>query len=185
LRSGVYRQSLLLTSLELRTLTTTRSKRWNGKLDTLSTEFLNDVMAQMAAYGDRVQFALTTPGQRPNYQVWNSSDKKMAFDSNHHLLHPKDDEFEGVNATVIYSLDKIKEAKANVGKTSNVKRSVRNTAATIKATDMVDAAKYAYYKDNRQSLPAAIGDYSDEITTLMRNGMSAEDAFGEAVKRHF
>ena len=54
-----------------------------------------------------------------------------------------------------------------------------------KATDMVDAAKYAFYKDNRQSLPAAIGDYSDEITTLMRNGMSAEDAFGEVVKRHF
>ncbi|GAA4015198.1 hypothetical protein [Actimicrobium antarcticum] len=166
-------------------MTTTRSKRWNGKIDTLTTDFLNDVMAQMAAYGDRVQFALSTPGARPNYQVLNSSDKKMAFDSNHHLLHPKDDEFEGSNATVVYSLEKIQAASANVGKTSNVKRTVRNTAATIKATDLVDAAKYAYFKENRQKLPAAIGEYSDEITTLMRDGLSAADAFDEVVKRHF
>ncbi|MEC5217555.1 hypothetical protein RCH09_002513 [Actimicrobium sp. GrIS 1.19] len=166
-------------------MTTTRSKRWNGKIETLTPEFLNQVMIQMETYGDRVQFALSTPGAKPNYQVINSDDKRMAFDSNHHLLHPKADEFEGVNATGILSTDKIKAAIAGGGKAAPVKRSTRNTAATIKATDLVDAAKYAYFKTNRSMLPAAIGEHSDEITTLMRNGMSAEDAFGEVVKRHF
>ena len=169
-------------------MTTTRSKRWNGKLETLAAVYLNKVIAQMDAYGDRVQFALTTPGPRPNYQVINNADKKMAFDSSHHLLQAQAAEFSDANATEILTLDQIKAVGA--GKSGSAKRAApragaRISAATVKATDLVDAAKYDYFKTNRQALPAAIGSHSDEITTMMRNGISAEEAFAEVVKRHF
>ncbi|AMO98027.1 hypothetical protein CAter10_0068 [Collimonas arenae] len=68
-------------------------------MDSLTTDYLKDVMGKMEVYGDRVQFGLTSPGPRPYYQVTNTAEKKMAFDSNHHLLHPKEDEFVGVNST--------------------------------------------------------------------------------------
>ena len=140
----------------------------------------------MDTYGSRVQFALSTPGARPNYQVLNDADKKMAFDSNHHLLHPQPSEFEGSNATSILTIDQIKAIGTAKPKTKiAAKRATRTTTATAKAADLVDAAKYEYFRANRQALPAAIGGHSDEISGLMRNGMSAEDAFAEIVKRHF
>ncbi|MFC5475048.1 hypothetical protein [Paraherbaspirillum soli] len=173
-------------------MNTTRNKRWNGKIETLKPDYLNDVMGKMVAYGDRVQFGLTGPGQRPNYQVINTAGKKMAFDSNSHLLQPKEDEFVGSNATGIFTLDQVKLAIAGGGKTSTTTRtsrvgsgSTRSSTATIKAKDLVDTAKYEYFKNNRQTLPASIGEYSDEITDLMKKGMSAEDAFGDVIKRYF
>jgi hypothetical protein len=170
-------------------LTTTRSKRWNGKLETLAADFIAGVLAQMETYGGRVQFALSTPGARPNYQVLNDADKKMAFDANHHLLQPQAAEFEGSNATAILTLEDIRaigtaKPKAKSAAKSG-KRAVRTTTASAKAADLVDAAKYAYFRANRQTLPPAIGGHSDEISTLMRNGLSAEDAFSEVLKRHF
>ena len=54
-------------------LNTTRSKRWNGKIETLASDYLADVITQMETYGDRVQFAINGPGQRPNYQVTNTN----------------------------------------------------------------------------------------------------------------
>ena len=171
--------------------TTTKSKRWNGKLDTLPADYLNDVKGKMESYGDRVQFRLGGSGERPNYQVMNTSDKKMAFDSNHHLVHPKAGEYVGSNASAVLSLDQIKAAIAGVGvRASAAARSSRASTgrsgtAAVKVKDLVDAEKYEYFKNNRQTLPAGIGEHSDEITALMKNGMAAADAFAEIVKRHF
>jgi len=53
-------------------LNTTRNKRWNGRLETLKADYLSGVIGQMDAYGDRVQFALNGPGQKPLYQVINA-----------------------------------------------------------------------------------------------------------------
>jgi hypothetical protein len=172
-------------------LNTTRNKRWNGKIDTLKTDYLNDVMEKMAAYGDRVQFGLTGPGQRPNYLIINTSGKKMAFDSNNHLLHPTPEEFLGSNITRVFTLDQIKNAKSGGGvKTSSSSAtrtgngSSRSSTTAVKTADLIGAAKYEYFKNNRQALPAGITKYSAEITALMTQGMSAEDAFGSIVKQY-
>ena len=173
-------------------MNTTKTKRWNGKIETLATDYLNDVMGQMVAYGDRVQFALTRGGQRPNYQVINTAGKKMAFDSNHHLLIPKADDFVGINTSSIFTLDQIKTAMLGVGvntgsrtRVSRVGAGATRTTTAASTKDAVDAEKYEYFKNNRKTLPPNIGAHSDEITTLMRNGISAEDAFNEVIKRHF
>ena len=171
-------------------MTTARSKRWNGKPESLSTDFLTNVLTQMGTYGDRVQFALSTPGAHPHYQVVNSAEKKIAFDGNHHLLHPQASEFDGANATAWLSIEQIRALQAGEGvakksRTSATKRAPRTSTVAAKAADLVDAAKYEYFRTNRQSLPASIGTHSDEISALMRNGLSAQDAFGEVIKRHF
>jgi hypothetical protein len=176
-----------------RILTTTRNKRWNGKIETLKTDYLNDVKGRMETYGDRVQFGLTGTGQRPNYQVINTDGKKMAFDSGNHLLHSEADEFDENNVSGVYTLDQVKAAIAGAGsKASAAKRAsragtgaTRATTAATKAKDLAAAEKYEYYKNNRATLPPSIGQHSNEITELMMNGMSAEQAFGEVVKRHF
>jgi hypothetical protein len=175
-----------------RILKTTRSKRWNGEIGTLSADYLNDVMKQMAAYGDRVQFVLTGTGQRPSYQVINTVGKKMAFDSNNHLFHPEADEFVGSNASGIFTLDQIKSAiaggatRAGTGtRVSRVGSGGRGSTAAARAKELIDTEKYAYFKNNRQTLPPAIGEHSEEITELMAKGMSVEEAFGDVIKRHF
>ncbi|MGS0742918.1 hypothetical protein ACVBEF_13935 [Glaciimonas sp. GG7] len=166
--------------------TTTRSKRWDGTINTLSVAYLNDVVEQMLAYGDRVQFALTSGGQRPFYQVINSSEKKMAFNSTHHLLHPVTDEFEGSNGSMVYTLAQINSAIAGVGVRAKIAatrtRTVGTRAATVKVQDVIDAQKYDYFKIHRDLLPPNIGDYSGEITALMKLGKSAEEAFDEVIK---
>ncbi len=175
-----------------RILTTTRTKRWNGKIETLKTDYLKDVIRQMETYGDRVQFALSSSAQGPNYQVINTAGKKMAFDNNNHLFHPQDNEFIGSNATGVFTMDQLKTALAGGGKASTGTRvsrvgsgTTRNTAAAVKAKDLIDTEKYAYFKNNRQMLPAGIQTHSDEITELMKKGMSAEEAFDDVVKRRF
>lgn len=173
-----------------------KSKRWNGKIDTLAADYLNDVLEQMLAYGDRVQFSLGAGGVRPHYQVTNSAGKKMAFDSNNHISHPQGDEFVPGNISAILTLEQIEAAIAGVGRKSTTAArtsragsgsgggsGTRTTAA--KTRELIDAARYEYFKNNRQTLPSNIGDYSNEITALMTAGKSAEDAFTEVVKRHF
>jgi hypothetical protein len=172
-------------------LNTTRSKRWNGKIETLPADYLNEVLGRMATYGDRVQFALNGPGARPNYQVMNTAGKKMAFDSNNHLLHPDADEFAGAKASQVFTLDQVKTAKAGGGSAAVRTASRvgsgrgRSPTAATKSKDLVDTEKYEYFKNNRAMLPPAIGTHSEEITALMKNGMSAEEAFGDVIKRHF
>lgn len=176
-------------------MNTTRSKRWNGKIETLTTDFLNRVLEQMLAYGDRVQFALSGAGlQGPTYQVINTSGKKMAFDGSNHLLRAKADEFVAGNLTAVLTLEQIERliaggsiktasGPARVGRAAGAGTTGRVTAAKVK--DLVDNEKYEYFKNNRKTLPPGIGEHSEEISGLMRNGMSAEDAFAEVIKRHF
>lgn len=165
-------------------------------MDSLTTDYLKDVMGKMEVYGDRVQFGLTSPGPRPYYQLTNSSEKKMAFDGNNHLLHPKEDEFVGVNSTPVFSLEQIKAAiaaggfRSTSGTRSSSTRSAgsgspRGGSVAAKAKDLIDAARYEYFRSNRQIMPDGIGEHSAEITELMLKGNSAADAFGEVIKRHF
>ncbi len=147
----------------------------------------------MTIYGERVQFALVTSGNGPHYQLTNTAGKKMAFDGNHHLHHPEDGEFVPGNATGVFTLDQIRLAKAGGGKTTRslstgrVTRSsgVRAPSAATRAKELVDSEKYEYFKANRATLPDTIGEHSEEITTLMRGGMPAEQAFGEIIKKYF
>lgn len=176
--------------LEQCILNTKRTKRWNGSLDTLTADYLNDVVTQMTSYGERVQFGLSGPGQRPNYQVINTFDKKMAFDGNNHLVHPKEDEFVGSNATGILTLEQIKMAIAGVGvkkvaATRTARTSTRSSPAAAKAGDLIDTQKYEYFKSNIQKLPEGIRAHSQEISDLMKKGMSAEAAFAEVIQLHF
>ena len=178
------------------TLTTTRTKRWNGHIETLKSDYLKEVMTQMETYGDRVQLALSGPGQRPHYQVINPAGKKMAFDSNHHLLSQEDDAFTPGNVTEVFTLEQVKTiagggsvriaGSSRVTRTAGgITRSTRNTAAVVKAKDLIDVEKYNYFKDNREMLPPTIGEHSLQITTLMTGGKSAEEAFGEVLKQHY
>ncbi|RBA24139.1 hypothetical protein [Herminiimonas fonticola] len=162
-------------------------------MDTLTVEYLNGVVAQMTSYGERVQFSLTS-GQTPNYQVINTFDKKMAFNGNHHLMHPQEDEFTGSNATTVLTLEQVKAWIAGVGvkktvsaRTARVSSHSRtgSSPAAAKVGDLIDVQKYEYFKNNVQKLPEGIRAYSQEVSNLMKNGMSAEAAFGEIVQQYF
>jgi hypothetical protein len=174
-------------------LVTTRGKRWNGKFDTLPVAYLKGVMEKMEDYGDRVQFSLATGGPEPSYQIINALDKKMAFDRNHHLLHPQSDEFVGANATPIFTLAQVKAGIAGVSNNANLGTrtvrvaraggSTRSSAARLE--EQFAAQRYEYFKNNRQSLPATITEYSDEITELMKTGRPVEEAFDEVLKKYY
>ncbi len=171
-------------------MNTKRTKRWNGKIDTLKSDYLTGVIEQMTTYGDRAEFSLSGPGQRPHYQVINTAGKRMAFDSEHRLLTPEDGEFAPTNTTGVLTLDQVKLAstghRATTAKTRAPRASTsRGPSAATRAKEQIDIEKYEYYKNNRQNLPPEIGTYSEEITTLMRNGMSAVAAFDEVIKQHF
>jgi len=177
---------------EVRILTTTRSKRWNGNIETLKSDYLTGVIGQMETYGEKVQFALVTSGNGPRYELTNSAGKKMAFDGNHHLYHPEAAEFAPGNATGSFTIEQIKLAKAGALKpartsSGRVTRATgpRGPSAATRAKDLVDTEKYEYFKANRGTLPDTIGEHSTEITALMRGGMSAEQAFGEVLKKYF
>jgi hypothetical protein len=175
-------------------LTTTRTKRWNGQIETLDAGYLKEMMTQMLAYGDRVQLALSG-SVTPCYQVINQSSKKMAFDGNHHLLSQDDDMVTPGNVTGVYTLEQVKTIAAGGGvrvagsrvaaRAGVAKRSTRNTAAAVKAKDLIDVEKYNYFKNNRETLPPTIGEHAMQITDLMKDGKSAEEAFSEVVKLHY
>ena len=63
----------------------------------------------------------------------------------------------------------------------------KRTTATVasKLTDQFAAQRYEYFKNNRQSLPPAISEHSDEIAALMKMGKPVEEAFGEIVQKYF
>jgi hypothetical protein len=175
-------------------LATTRGKRWNGNFDTLPAEYLKSVLAKMLDYGESVQFSLMSGGPQPSYQIENTLGKKMAFDRNHHLLTPQDDEFVGVNASAVFTLDQIRAAIAGVrpasparatrtARTAGGGAGTRTTAAQL--NEQCAAKRYEYFKENRATLPAAISTHSDEIAELMIKGKPVEEAFSEIVKKYF
>lgn len=180
--------------LEVNILNSTKSKRWNGNLGTLPADYLKAVMAKMHDYGDRVQFSLVSAGSQPSYQVMNTLGKKMAFDRNHHLLNPQADEFVGVNASAVLTLDQIKAAIAGIGLSSGAgSRTARAVGAGSRSggtaasrlNDQLAAQRYEYFKNNRQTLPPTISAHSDEIAELMKKGKSVEEAFSEVVQKYF
>ncbi|HJV86242.1 MAG TPA: hypothetical protein VJ698_12280 [Noviherbaspirillum sp.] len=176
-------------------MVTSRSKRWNGSFDTLPVDYLKGVMEKMGEYGDRVQFSLVSVGAEPNYQVVNSFGKAMAFDRNHHLFRPEGDEFEGVNVTQPFTMDQVKAAISGIGAasrpaTARGPRVVRagsggTRVSAAKLEEQFAAQRYEYFRNNRASLPPRISEYTEEITQLMKQGKSVEDAFGEVVKKYF
>lgn len=149
-------------------------------------------MEKMADYGDRVQFSLVSSGAEPSYQILNTAGKTMAFDRNHHLLRPEEGEFAGANGTQIFTLEQVKAAIAGIGLVSR-SGSTRTTRAggtttrtsAAKLNEQFAAQRYEYFKNNRQMLPTTISEHSEEITELMKQGKSAEEAFGEVVKKYF
>lgn len=153
-------------------------------------------MEKMADYGDRVQFSLVTGGPEPGYQITNTLGKSMAFDRNHHLLRPEGHEFAGANATSVFTMDQVKAAISGMGlgprtTSSRAPRVVRAGSGTgtrtsaAKLEEQFAAQRYEYYRNNRQSLPPTISQHTDEITQLMKQGKSAEEAFGEVLKKYF
>lgn len=179
-------------------LSSSKTKRWHGNVEAIKAEFLNGVITQMTSYGDRVHFSMFGSVQKPHYEVINSFDKKMAFDGNHHLHRAEETEFGPGNVTPIFTLDQIKGIVATGGSgTRSTPRSARAssarsaagtarpTTAAARAREAVDGEKYAYFKANRHMLPDEINQHSDEISKLMLNGMSAEQAFGEVISKYF
>jgi hypothetical protein len=175
-------------------LSATRTKRWSGDIAALPAEYMNNVLEKMGAYGDRVQFSLVSGGAEPSYQIINNMDKAIAFDRDHHLLQAPDDLFAAANATAVLTLDQINTARASYGASS---RTASKTGRVVKAAsgptktaaarldEQVAAARYAFFKANRATLPPRIAEYSGEIDHLLKKGKPVEEAFGEVVKKYF
>ena len=147
----------------------------------------------MKDYGDRVQFSLCS-GPLPSYQLINSFDKKMAFDRNHHLLRTQEEEFSAANATAVFSMDEIDAMARGVRRVEERKtksvRVVRTTNAGTRITvgkleDQFAAERYEYFRANRATLPPTITEHTEEIAALMKQGKSAEEAFGAIIQQHY
>ena len=166
-------------------MSATRTKRWNGDIATLPADYARGVLEKMAAYGDRVQFSLTSGGAEPSYQVINDMGKAIAFDRQHHLLQGQEELFAGANATPVMSAEQLNTALSGYGASA---RSGSRTGRVVKGTSgptKVAAARYAYFKSNRATLPARIAEYSGEIDQLLKKGKPVEEAFAEVVKKYF
>ena len=164
-------------------------KRFNGKAETLPRDYLTEVMNQMLRYGEKVRFAVgvNTP---PSYQVEGMGGRTMAFDGRHILLKAKPGDFTGERGSQVYTLQQI-ETLASGGKLAP-ERALTHLSSTPRAgtqasrtLDALNAEKYAYYKENRESLPKDISKHSDEVTEAMKNGLSAQDAFAQVVAKHY
>jgi hypothetical protein len=175
-------------------LSATRKKRWSGDIAALPAEYMNSVLEKIAAYGDRVQFSLVSGGAEPSYQVINNMGKSIAFDRDHHLLQTQEDLFSVANATPVLTVDQINAARSSYGassraaaKTGRVVKSASGPTKTAAARldEQVAAARYAYFRENRATLPPRIAEYSGEIDQLLKKGRPVEEAFGEVVKKYF
>ncbi len=179
-------------------MSTKRSTRWNGELNSLTSDFLKEVIEKMDAYGDRVQFELPGKNRSPCYQVINTREMKMGFDNRHLLQRLNADGNVSDEVTAVFTLEAIKAAQAGGGRKAASRSSTRGGAsagratssrsaapAAVAAVDTIEQDKYAYFKSNRDFLPDGIARHSQEISQLMRNGMSAEQAFDAVIKEHF
>jgi hypothetical protein len=162
--------------------------RFNGKVETLSRDYLGEVMNQMLRYGERVRFAVGA-SMPPNYQVIGQGGRNMAFDGRHILMTPKPGDFTGDRVTQEYTLQQV-ETLASGGKLAPA-RQLTHLSSTPRAgtqasrtLDVLNAEKYAYYKENRATLPADIGKYSDQVTALMKDGLPAAEAFAQVAEKH-
>lgn len=175
-------------------MSATRTKRWNGDIASLPADYAKGVLEKMAAYGDRVQFSLASGGAEPSYQVINNMGKAIAFDRQHHLLQGQEELFAGANATPVINAEQLNTALSGYGASarsgSRAGRAVKSASGPTKTAaarldEQVAAARYAYFKSNRATLPARIAEYSGEIDQLLKKGKPVEEAFAEVVKKYF
>lgn len=176
-------------------MSTTRTKRWNGTLESLAADYLKDVMIRMESYGDQVQFELPGHGKHPIYQVIGRGERKMGFDGKHFLLQLNESGNIADTLSPVYTLEAVRNAIAGkrspraatgsrASSTSNG-TTRRRAAAAPAVVDTVEQDKYAYYREHRSELPEGITQHADEISQLMRAGKSAEDAFKQIVSQYF
>ena len=176
-------------------MSTSRTKRWNGTLESLSADFLKDVVERMESYGDRVQFELPGHGKRPIYQVIGRSERKMGFDGKHLLLRLNGTGNVAETLSSVFPIEAVREAIAGKRSPRNGTASRtpagngttvrRRAAAPATPVDTVEQDKYAYYRSHRDALPEGISQYANEISQLMRSGKSAEEAFRQIVEEHY
>lgn len=172
-------------------MSTKRSKRWDGSLDSLSTEYLKGVVEKMQSYGDRVQFEMVSRGAGPSYQVINPRDRKMGFDGNHLLQRLNENGNVGDEMSPVFSMTAIEQAAAGITtRTTSRVRAGTPRARTAKAPsapaiDTLEQEKYTYFKANRDTMPEDIHKHAAEISQYMRKGMSAEQAFDTAIKKNY
>lgn len=174
-------------------LSTTRTKRWNGTLESLAADYLKEVMERMESYGDRVQFELPGHGKRPIYQVIGRSDRKMGFDGKHLLLRLNESGNVADTLSPVFSMDAVRDAisgkrstrSASSARSSTGTTTRRRAVAAPAVVDTVEQDKYAYYRAHREVLPDDITQYAGEISQLMRAGKSAEDAFGQIISQYY
>lgn len=185
---GRYRPSV--TTREAYILATRRSARWNGELLSLAPEFLTEVIERMESYGDRVQFEFPGHAKRPNYQVINARGFKMAFDSKNLLmsLNENGDVSDALSAE--FTLEAVKQAlvtppAAKRATRSSTGKSTRSRAVARPVPDELEVEKYNYFKANRSTLPEGIQQYSEQVSELMQQGKSAEEAFSQIIETHF
>jgi hypothetical protein len=181
---------------------TKRHKRWNGDATNLSAAYLENVIEKMQCYGNNAQFSINGTTHGPNYRVMNAAGKKIVFNSSNLLIQTDEDEFNDEISSTIYSLDQIKALLIQINSPTKKNASVRNkrVAGTVKSSatgsprggaaltkikEQIALTKYDYYKSNRDILPSDIREHSEEITRMMESGMSAEEAFNEAIKLCF
>lgn len=177
-------------------MSTTRSKRWNGTLESLSADYLKEVMERMESYGDQVQFEFPGHGKRPIYQVIGRGERKMGFDGKHLLLRLNESGNIADTLSGIFPLEAVRatiagrrspRGSASAGRAASSSTTVRRRASTAApvVVDTVEEDKYAYFRAHRGELPEGISQYANEISHLMRAGKSAEEAFKHIIAEHF
>lgn len=177
-------------------LSTPRTKRWNGTLESLAADYLKDVLERMESYGDRVQFEFPGHSRHPIYQVIGRGDRKLGFDGKHLLLRLNESGNVADSLSPVYSIDAVRDAiagkrstrsasaaRANTGSSNGAVR--RRAPAAAAVVDTVEQDKYAYYRAHRDELPEDISQYAAEISRLMRAGKSAEEAFGAIIAQYY
>lgn len=178
-------------------MSTTRTKRWNGTLESLAADYLKDVMERMESYGEQVQFELPGHGKHPIYQVIGRGERKMGFDGKHLLLRLNESGNVADTLSPIYTLEAVRAAiagkrsprSASAGRSSasgsagGTRR--RSAAPSPAVVDTVEQDKYAYYRAHREELPEGITQYAGEISQLMHTGKSAEDAFKQIIAQYY
>lgn len=166
-------------------LTTRRSKRWDGNLTSLSVDYLKEVVEKMQAYGTTVQFEFPGHGKMPIYQVINQRGYKMGFNGKHLLNELNENGMISDQLSAEFSLEQVQQAM--VAPPAAAPRARKRSSATKSAVapDQIEVEKYQYFRANREWLPDDIQYYADDISTMMRGGMTAEQAFAGILDQHY